>query len=410
VASLHLAEQTSLCSSGRRIAALDGLRGVAVLTVMAHHLTPNVEHSNRVSIWISNLAHSAWIGVDLFFVLSGFLITGILLDSKRSPHYFRNFFARRILRIFPLYYAVLFVTLVLLPAAGMHPDGFRAGERYSPWLWCYGANILMTIKHDFCLGRLGHFWTLAVEEQFYLIWPAIIFACSRKSTVKVCMATVAVAIVSRIVLRMHGEWWVSSYAFTLCKADSLCIGALIAVASRSPVAWSTCRKWAPAIAGASGIALLGVMCIRGGLAGGSTEMQWFGYTLLAVFFAAVVALCIDAPPILLSYAVRSKLLRFFGKHSYSLYVLHWLVGPAIEVVVPSRAVLAAFGQTFIGPVVCLILSIAACVPLSLVSWHLLEKHFIALKDRFAGTSEAASRLGSDGPVVPRLPELASSHD
>src|SRR4051812_39004746 len=96
------------------IPALDGLRGIAILLVLFHHFT--IYRPDRgLDKWLANIPAAGWIGVDVFFVLSGFLITGILLDARDRRHYFRNFYARRALRIFPLYYLVVFVGLILLP-------------------------------------------------------------------------------------------------------------------------------------------------------------------------------------------------------------------------------------------------------------------------------------------------------
>src|SRR5882672_5687186 len=100
----------------QRIPALDGLRGVAILMVLLNHFLPDRNYApSRVMTWLSNAARSGWAGVDLFFVLSGFLITGILIEAKASPHYFRNFYMRRVLRIFPLYYGALVLVFVILP-------------------------------------------------------------------------------------------------------------------------------------------------------------------------------------------------------------------------------------------------------------------------------------------------------
>src|SRR5690242_3161095 len=115
------------------------------------------------------------LGVDLFFVLSGFLITGLLLDAKGKPHYFRNFYARRTVRIFPLYYLVLFLLLVVLPAVIAVPPALAHARREQAWLWTYTSNFYIASKASWALGYVSHFWSLAIEEHFYLLWPLVVF-------------------------------------------------------------------------------------------------------------------------------------------------------------------------------------------------------------------------------------------
>src|SRR5438105_4863766 len=150
----------------RRLPQLDGIRGVAILVVMFHN-----ESGIYPSLRLENIFANGWMGVDLFFVLSGFLITGILLDSKDSETYFRDFYMRRCLRIWPLYYSMILFMFVILPAT----DSAAARivfERSSPW-WSYPF-FLQTFFVQIparAAGPLGVTWSLAIEEQFYLIWP-----------------------------------------------------------------------------------------------------------------------------------------------------------------------------------------------------------------------------------------------
>src|SRR5206468_651405 len=153
------------------------LRGLAILLVIAFHTLRVTGKEGLIGRFGAAIQDSGWIGVDLFFVLSGFLITGILLDSLGKPGYFRNFFARRTLRIFPLYYAVLTVSLFLVPALiGLQrlPELYHRLLENQLWLWTYAANYLQaTGRHT--LPGFGHFWSLAIEEQFYLLWPFVVY-------------------------------------------------------------------------------------------------------------------------------------------------------------------------------------------------------------------------------------------
>src|ERR1700741_4392574 len=149
----------------RKIPQLDAIRGIAILVVVVHNL-----HGLDFPP-LSLVTNYGWMGVDLFFVLSGFLITGILLDTKLSEHYFRNFYARRGLRIWPLYYAVLLFMFVVVPL--LRPqDTAELFQRSSPW-WSYPLflqNFLVNAP-ALAVGPLGVSWSLAVEELFYLVWP-----------------------------------------------------------------------------------------------------------------------------------------------------------------------------------------------------------------------------------------------
>ncbi|HLL88149.1 MAG TPA: acyltransferase, partial [Tepidisphaeraceae bacterium] len=174
--------------------ALDGLRGLAILLVMVSHYVAPPAGGGRWGLVFRRAADAGWVGVDLFFALSGFLITGILLDAKGKPGFFRNFFARRTLRVFPLYYGVLFVVCVLLPALGLLKLGVPLSQR---WLWLYATNLFPLLRSADGAGfffpnswdlQFGHFWSLAVEEHFYLAWPLVVYALGRRPLMVTCAA------------------------------------------------------------------------------------------------------------------------------------------------------------------------------------------------------------------------------
>ena len=164
------------------ILALDGLRGIAILLVVFSHFVSNLRIPADGWAWpLVSIAHAGWAGVDLFFVLSGFLITGILVDARGSSTYFKSFYARRALRILPAYYGFLLAIFVVLPLLHLGAgDNYMLARQHQGWYWLHLTNVMMAI------GELpGHgpypstlFWSLAVEEQFYLIWPAIVALCS----------------------------------------------------------------------------------------------------------------------------------------------------------------------------------------------------------------------------------------
>jgi peptidoglycan/LPS O-acetylase OafA/YrhL len=184
--------------------ALDGVRGIAILWVVMHNLSVAEETllpSLGGRLLVAGL-DGGWAAVTLFFALSGFLITGILLDGQKDPSYYRNFYVRRALRIFPLYYAVLFVAFFVLPLWGTLPPRLAVDESHQLWLWLYLSNW----AEPYGMGgdAFPHFWSLAVEEQFYLLWPFLIRHRTPRAVVKLCLALAAAALVIRIGMFLAG--------------------------------------------------------------------------------------------------------------------------------------------------------------------------------------------------------------
>src|SRR3954464_13470573 len=174
----------------KNIPALDGLRGLAIILVLLFHFTPEGGGSTPIGHMMRWVSQLGWCGVDLFFVLSGFLITGILFDARGSANYFKNFYMRRVLRIFPLYYGVLIVVFLVVPIFKTMTAQDLQLMQNQHWLWLYAANIPPAISNEWTLMnqwvRLSHFWSLAIEEHFYLLWPAVVYFFSRKTVMKIC--------------------------------------------------------------------------------------------------------------------------------------------------------------------------------------------------------------------------------
>ena len=152
-----------------RLPTLDGVRGLAILLVLAHNYLLLESPSGIAGYMTERVLNAGWVGVQLFFVLSGFLITWGLLESRDTENYFRNFYARRVLRIFPLYYLMLILTFLVLPALNFYPKTIADDAPCQWWLWLFLSN--WSQPYGICGNSLPHFWSLAVEEQFYLVWP-----------------------------------------------------------------------------------------------------------------------------------------------------------------------------------------------------------------------------------------------
>jgi peptidoglycan/LPS O-acetylase OafA/YrhL len=341
--------------------ALDGLRGIAILLVLAHGFDV-IQTRGGPGHDLDMVLDVGWIGVQLFFVLSGFLITGILLDTRSSPHYFRTFWIRRALRIFPLYYGVLLV-------AQLCGHG-------SIYLWTYTSNFAAPFGHG--EPTFPHFWSLAVEEQFYLVWPLVVWIAARRGVVALSFALSGLAIASRIYARHH--WgYEAAYMLTPCRMDALALGAGTAALIRS----DRLRRFV-ANRNAAGLGIMGGAIILGGAVIGhisrtGVQMQADGYTIIAVGFAVLLVGALPpygTPARILSWSP----LRRIGTYSYGMYVfhapLHILVGlPLLERLHWQQG--SAFGIAYMIGMTLVTFALAA------LSYHLYESRFLALKKRFA---------------------------
>jgi peptidoglycan/LPS O-acetylase OafA/YrhL len=374
--------------------ALDGLRGIAILLVLIYHFFLLTEPQS--GLWLDDAAAKVvglgWSGVDLFFVLSGFLITGILVDAKSGSNFFRNFYARRFLRIFPIYYGFLFVLIVVLPqlpsVRGDHDLGLLSKHQF--WYWSYLLNVFVAFKPLTDLGLFGngHFWSLAVEEQFYLCWPAVVFLLGRRSLMLACVACVLGAPVFRFALI---EGAVDPLANSLAsgvlapaRMDALALGGFLALAARRPEELRRLLRWARPVAWASAFVLLGLFFWRGRLSFFDDWVQTVGYTANAFLFGAILTLAVTAAPNTAVHSVCThRFLTFFGRYSYALYLFHFQIAALLARRVreagglPTVAGLEVPARTVVA-----LLGISSSVILAWLSWHLYEKQFFKLKVLF----------------------------
>lgn len=368
---------------------LDGIRGIAIGGVMALHFVGTLTITTASERVASKLAgYGVW-GVDLFFVLSGFLITGILIQSKGSAHYLRNFYVRRTLRIFPLYYVVLALLCLAVPArwmAWIDPQ-LAAVRSYQPWLWPYLTNFYLGPSTEFSVPYVSHFWSLAIEEHFYLFWPFIIMMLSRRSAMRACVAFSAVSVVLRflfLALDPNALYW---QLLTPCRLDALCVGAWFALSasSETPLAAKTALRWM--WGSASGIVLLSLWNSRY-----QPPLAWIlppKTALLAVFFGLVIYLA-SRPSgfIVVKAALRAGWLRTLGKYSYGLYVYHGIIAYAFHQH-PPRALYAVFGSHTIAATIQVALQVAISMVIAVISYRLFESRFLELKKYFEATEHKA---------------------
>lgn len=328
---------------------------------------------------MSFLARNNGAGVDLFFVLSGFLITGILYESRDQPRYFRNFYARRTLRIFPLYYATLFaVSGAKLLVPNLFALQAVTGRAQFANL-TYTSNFLIAAKGWSAEPTyLGHFWSLAVEEQFYILWPFVVIRLGATHLRTLCVAGIGAAFILRVALL-----WLFGFeaAYTLLPArmDALLVGGAIALQSRTPKglpSWIRSRWLLGGLAAAFVLDQLAA----------PTTMIWVAiktslhFSITSLGFGALLVAATTGKR--LAAMMRFWPFRFFGKYSYALYVVH----VAIIIALPPlfSKVTESIGLGVVRPswLTTGLLSLTASVLAALLTWRFLESPFLKLKKRF----------------------------
>ena len=357
------------------ILELDGLRGIAILLVITTHYFNGrvVPNAGLVMRGAALLAGLGWSGVDLFFVLSGFLITGILVDSKGSDGYFTTFYLRRTLRIFPLYYVFLILMLWVLPS--VFPADFPRVTHSSWMYWVYLSNYRSGSR------ELLVSWSLAIEEQFYLVWPAVVYLVSAKKLPWICASFIVLALVYRIIVALVASDSNATFFHTLSRLDGLSIGAFIAIAFRNGDVFAKLARFA-AIALWPSFSLFAVVVICAQLHHLDVQSyvpgKLLGSGCTAVFFGAVLVLTLVNRPKVL----RFLLLRFFGKYSYSLYLFHLSVLTIIDNHVKGLRDLVKMRPLIVGSVLHVCVCLIATVLVSLFSWNVLEQPILRLKRYF----------------------------
>jgi len=366
--------------------ALDGLRGIAILLVVILHGTEALNRVQPVERGVLAVTNVGYTGVDLFFVLSGFLITGILLGAKGAPGYFRNFYARRVLRIFPLYYTYLILIFVILPFLPVTlPATYAELHAHQAWYWTYLSNVFNAANDGWRVdGALtGHFWSLAVEEQFYLIWPAVVLALSPKALRNTCLAIIIGAPLLRLGLRLADVTAVAPLVLTICRVDTLAIGALIALGVRQRATLSLLRRAALPALGATALLLAGIEAWRGGFGQFEIVNGTIGFSVWAAFYGAILTTAVLQPASATWVAswLSARWLRTFGKYSYAMYVFHRPLCGLAEWGIPTTRIRDAIGSVGTG-IVFVAVILAASTVAARASWWLLESRFLKLKDRF----------------------------
>lgn len=311
----------------QKIAYLDGVRGLAILLVLFHHtlmVFTGIRPQGNAETFLFNAGRYAEVGVDLFFILSGFLITGILLRSKGRPSYYKNFFIRRTLRIFPLYYLYLVFSFFVIPAFPSLFGQLNLAAGTEPWYWFYLSNFKMFFDRGIPSYYVSHTWSLAIEEQFYLVWPFIVAFCSTR-VLKIFMPLVILASLAvRLTLDHAGADFWQMRIFTFGRLDTLAAGAWLALLYRDNF-FSSLPRSSLATGTAAGSLLLALMFLLSNLFPACAESFFYSKALL-IFSGILILLFISPANSLPRRIFESKLLCAFGKYSYSIYICHMAVG------------------------------------------------------------------------------------
>ena len=326
----------------KHVVSLDGVRGTAILLVVLHHLLwAKSTSSYRILSLILQLRGAGWVGVDLFFALSGFLITGILYSSLRDRRFFRNFYARRMFRIFPLYYSVVIVLAVI-------------------------------------------FFLRGSAQDLHLVWPVVVFLVKdRRKLMGIAACLVVLAPVVRVALLAHGSSFDEVYRYTICRADSLLAGAWLALAVRGPMRDRIFRAAAPCF----WIALV-ICCGIGAMTGNfdwetNYTVNAYGYSAVSLASVAIIAMALQAGSIV-DTVMRAGWLRFLGRYSYGIYVYHVIVAEIV-----SQAIAPHIHSSGLYRVVFVVLAASLSILISVLSFNYFEKPFLSMKRFFNYDRSAA---------------------
>jgi peptidoglycan/LPS O-acetylase OafA/YrhL len=366
------------------IPALDGLRGIAILMVLFHHFTI-YRPSTGVDAWIANIPIAGWAGVNLFFVLSGFLITGILLDTRGGAHYFRNFYVRRSLRIFPLYYVVVFLALILLPLLPTLHDVLVGNYPAPPqWpYWTYLTNFSVADR-GMTHGLLDIAWSLAIEEQFYLVWALVVWFLPLEWLGPLCIGILVGEPLARTLALGNGVAPETVYVLTFFRLDGLAAGSLLAwLLRRGELA--ALDRWTGWALGAAIAGVIAITIDAGNSWWWNPRMQQAGFSLIAMGAGSmVVAAVTRAPHLLVPRLLSAGWLRAFGKYSYCLYLTHLPVMRAMHEYVFDPRDYASLAQTpWLGQGLFYVSVMVPSFALAWISWRVFEAPILRLKEKFS---------------------------
>ena len=364
-----------ITASGR-IPELDGLRGIAVLLIISfHYINNQLTHAQLfVGKLLSQLTSFGWVGVDLFFVLSGFLIGNILIRNKSSKNFFSTFYVRRVVRIIPNYYLLILIFLLLRGIPYFLNNYFLTGANVIPW-WSYFLmfhNFYMARMHSLGNDAMSVTWSIGIEEQFYIIFPFIVYFIKDRWLLVVLISAIIIA----PFVRMQYNHWIPQYVLLPCRMDSIAFGIL--------VAWLDRHYSIPVIV-KKRIVILSTLIIVDCLICAYlfyrySDLGVFKNTLFAFFFAGCLVLALTYKDSLYGRFLRNRMLIWVGTISYSLYLFHYLILGICQYLINH------YGGLLLNSARDVLVTIFAFCLSLLFAWIVyrkLEKPFVLLGKKFA---------------------------
>jgi peptidoglycan/LPS O-acetylase OafA/YrhL len=368
-----------------RVRALDGLRGVAILLVLLVHFCTQVPTpSGAGALELLRRACSlGYAGVDLFFVLSGYLIGGILLDHRTSSRLLPAFYARRFFRIVPLYGLLLasFFAARAIPGLSQMNHGAYFQSTVPTWSFLvFGQNVAMAWQRDIGPYWLGATWSLAVEEQFYLLMPLVAQRLAPRQLPRVCLGAMVLAPVLRCIALQHAQNGPAAIFLLPMRPDGLLAGVWCACLVRDPAAVAGLRRWrgvGAAVIGALGAVYIGASFWN--LPADSLPIATFGYTLFAVLFAALLLEIVVHTDGRAARWLSGRSLAAVGVTSYCTYLFHAPIWYTLHWALLRRPPL--HGDWTAGAVT--VLAVAATLGAAAASWRWFEGPLLRWARRFS---------------------------
>jgi peptidoglycan/LPS O-acetylase OafA/YrhL len=360
---------------------LDGVRALAILSVALLHFSTVFDeapyHWTGLSHALFKVLQFGWFGVDLFFALSGFLITGILLDAKGSSHYFSRFYWRRALRIFPIYYVFLFFIFGVLsrlvhpnPWANVNPMWYLA--YLSNWAPGHGAGDKL----------IGHAWSLSIEEQFYLIWPSVVLFLDRRrlTWLSCCLAVVALAI--RVVMFVSGASAEAIYRVSPARMDALVVGALMAICLRDDRLREQVHRASKYVGLSCAVLYLSVVWADRSADSSFPLMETAGFSVLAIGFSIAIFQAAQLNSGTINRFLRWRPLRSVGRYSYTMYLIHIPLHRILYVPVKIHLRGHSDATIWCANLIYLMFITTLVYGVARLSWVVLEHPVLNYRDRF----------------------------